>query len=813
MKDEMFFKKARPVWAVGRENEMNMTLGFYGEFEGPFLTGEDEAVLYITGSSLYRIFLNGTFIGHGPARAAHGYCRVDEIKLPVGLLTEHNTLAVEAVGYCVGSFYLPDQSSFLQAEARLGEKVLLFTGVGEECLCAASLPDRIQKVQRYSYQRVFLEAYRLKEDYSLWRTQGFGPEREEGAGPRKVALEETGGLELLKRHVPYCAFPVLEAQGICGRGRFEQISPGQDEQVVFWEDRSYTGISKEYKGYPAGELELLVSGEMDRIRSFVEKGCPGEQPQADREYRPLALPREGLELSQGEFVIAAWEYNDSGFLGAQIECEEDCVLTYVFDEILNEEGDVCYNRLYCVNAIRFELEKGRYDLETIQPYTQKYGKWMVMKGKARIRKLWIREYCSPQADRGSFECSAPAVNRIFEAARRTFAQNAVDLYTDCPSRERAGWLCDSFFMGRVEHVLTGSTAVEDNFLENYCLPERFNHLPEGMLPMCYPADHISDGFIPNWAMWLILEMEEYRMRKPGETVTERMLDKVEKLFRYFKGFENEEGLLEDLEGWIFVEWSRANDLVSGVNFPSNMLYSAALKAAGRIYGRKEWLSKGEKVAETVRKLSFRGTFFADQALRQGDELKVQEESTEVCQYYAFFLGIADRATYPELFELLKDEFGPKRNAEEVWPDVAQANAFIGNYLRIEILSRYGLADQILDETVRFFDYMVKRTGTLWENTGAYASCNHGFASHINWVCYRDLLGVRSIDYDQKCIEITIPECRLTSCRGRIPVGDSYFEEVWKKDRDCIVFDYRAPEQYTVRVQGMNNRKTVKISLL
>ena len=97
MKDEMFFKKARPVWAVGRENEMNMTLGFYGEFEGPFLTGEDEAVLYITGSSLYRIFLNGTFIGHGPARAAHGYCRVDEIKLPVGLLTEHNTLAVEAV--------------------------------------------------------------------------------------------------------------------------------------------------------------------------------------------------------------------------------------------------------------------------------------------------------------------------------------------------------------------------------------------------------------------------------------------------------------------------------------------------------------------------------------------------------------------------------------------------------------------------------------------------------------------------------------------------------------------------------------------
>lgn len=29
-----------------------------------------------------------------------------------------------------------------------------------------------------------------------------------------------------------------------------------------------------------------------------------------------------------------------------------------------------------------------------------------------------------------------------------------------------------------------------------------------MLPMCYPADVDGGGFIPNWAMWFILELKD-----------------------------------------------------------------------------------------------------------------------------------------------------------------------------------------------------------------------------------------------------------------------------------------------------------------
>ena len=62
---------------------------------------------------------------------------------------------------------------------------------------------------------------------------------------------------------------------------------------------------------------------------------------------------------------------------------------------------------------------------------------------------------------------------------------------------------------------------------------------------------------------------------------------------------------------MFVEWSKANDFVQDINFPSNMLYSSALYAAGELFGDKELTEKAEKLKITVRERSFDGEFFRD----------------------------------------------------------------------------------------------------------------------------------------------------------------------------------------------------------
>lgn len=46
-------------------------------------------------------------------------------------------------------------------------------------------------------------------------------------------------------------------------------------------------------------------------------------------------------------------------------------------------------------------------------------------------------------ERGSFECSDPTINRLHEMAIRTMLSNIHGLPTDCPHRERCGWLGDA----------------------------------------------------------------------------------------------------------------------------------------------------------------------------------------------------------------------------------------------------------------------------------------------------------------------------------------------------------------------------------
>jgi len=380
---------------------------------------------------------------------------------------------------------------------------------------------------------------------------------------------------------------------------------------------------------------------------------------------------------------------------------------------------------------------------------------------------------------------------------------------DCPSRERAGWLCDSFFTARVAYDLCGDTTIERNFFENFLLPERFEHLPAGMLPMCYPADHYNGRFIPNWAMWFVVQLEEYLQRSGDYELVKALEPKVMALFDYFRKFRNEDGLLEKLESWVFVEWSAANDFVQDVSYPSNMLYAAALSAAGRMYDRTDLIEQAEKIRDVVRRESFDGEFFVDNAVRKNGKLEVTNNRSEVCQYFAFFFNVATAETHKELWDVLSVKFGPDRADTKAYPEVHQANSFVGNYLRLELLSRYGLCRQLKSELVDYFLYMAKKTGTLWENTNTNGSCNHGFASHVAHCLYRDILGLYEIDRQRRVVELRFSDVGLEWCQGKIPTKDGEVCLRWWKNGDEMRFRVDVPAGYKVSVENLSQLQLVR----
>lgn len=766
-------EKAVPVWAKGREKEMNLTLGFRGVFS---IEEKREVSLRIAASTLYRVYLNGAFLGSGPARAGHGFFRVDSYDLSQKVTEGKNIVAIEVAGYNVNSFYTIDQPSFLQAEVALNGHVLLATGNNAD-FEAFVIKERVRKVERYSFQRPFTEYYRLQEGYDKWRTS-------EVSMVEKTTLAEYPAVFLLPRHLLLPDFSIVTPVAVYAKGKI-QFSKPKD----YIKDRSLVNINEKLKGYREEELEVSPS---QRIQ---------EMATASKEVlNDSVVPVPPLTMRKDDFYILDFGINQTGFIGAKVRCQTPSTLWFHFDEMLTGEDVASKKRMSGVNnQVVYELQPGEYDLETFEAYTLKFLKIMVTEGICTVETPYLREFAYPDHPKASFSCSNAKLNAIYDAAKQTFRQNAVDIFMDCPSRERAGWLCDSYFTAIMEKEFTGYSKIAYNFYENYALPEKFEALPQGMIPMCYPADHYDGVFIPNWSLWFIVQVDDYAKRGGDPLLVARLKDRIEGLLDYFEPFENEDGVLEKLQSWIFVEWSKANSWVQDVNYPTNMLYSAALAGAASLYGNPEWREKSERIRQQILQQSFNGTFFADNAVRENGILKVTSNMSEACQYYAFFFNIATPETHPELWKKLTEDFGPLRDEAHTFPEVAVANAFIGNYLRMDILSRYDRQAQLLSEIEDYFYYMAEKTGTLWENVHSQASCNHGFASYIGHLLYRDVLGISHIDYLKKEIVIRFSDIGLKHCQGSIPIGDEAVSLKWVRSDNRIRYHLEKPAHFRVKI--------------
>ena len=759
--------EAKAVWPAGLEKEMNTLIAFRTDFEA---AAGDDVTLDLVAWYSYRVTLNGAFVAFGPARGPKGFFRPDALKLPVQAGV--NRLQVEVAGYNVPNFYLMDQPPFFKAAVSVNGSVV---AVSDRDFEAFRLP-RVQKVPRYTYQRTFAEVYDV-------------PGAEEGPLELAAAPEPT----LIDRVAPY---PDYEVNPALVPISFADVKVDMTRKTHA--DRSLTlpGSKRErgFRGFPMDELTLNSAFLAQRLVYSNRRAATA----ADRAAK-------SFHLVAGQSVVFDNGFADAGFPGLTVTVKKPGRLCLTFDEVLSGDevrGVLRYRD--CCNILVWNLQKpGTYELSAFEPYVMRYLDIGLLEGEAEISAPHFRSYKNATAKRAQFRASDPVLMQIFEAAKETFRQNAVDVFMDCPSRERAGWNCDAYFTGPVSTLLTGNADLERVFEENIALPPAFDDMPEGMIPMCYPSDHPNGNFIPNWAMWFVLETEEYLARSGDRETVERLRPRFEKLVDYLWTFRNGDGLLEKLPKWVFVEWSRSNKLVQDVNYPSNMTWAEVLDAMARLYGRKDLAAEAKRVRETVRKQSWTGKWFCDNAVRQKDgSLKLSGECTETCQYYAFFFRTATKELYPELWKTLVADFGPKRFSEdrktlkshpEIWP----SNAFIGNYIRLKLLEREGMGNQILAETKGFFKYMADRTGTLWENDTECASCDHGFASYAAVLLVRCVLGVDKVDLVKRTLTLTDTEVDLEWCEAELPTPEGMIVFKWRKDGGVKKRTVSVPPGWTV----------------
>ncbi len=153
------FVSAKPIWPKGRETEKNLFVGFRAAFKAPT---QGKVLLRATGATLYRVFLNGHFLGHGPARGPHGFFRVDEWDLTDKLQAGRERRRLRGGGLQRQQL-LPARPALVPRRpksSRTARSSPRPTATARPFI-ATILKERVQKVQRYSFQRPFSEVYRF----------------------------------------------------------------------------------------------------------------------------------------------------------------------------------------------------------------------------------------------------------------------------------------------------------------------------------------------------------------------------------------------------------------------------------------------------------------------------------------------------------------------------------------------------------------------------------------------------------------------------------------------------------------------------
>lgn len=685
------FLQAKPVFPTGKSREMHTFAAFRA-------TASDlkHTQLHITAADFYQVWINGKFVSFGPARTAKGYAREDILPLDKFARDGENEIVIGVVCHYCCSLSTVKQPGFLQAEIRNGDRVICATGRDFE----GYLPTcRVRKVERFSTQRHFGEVWDFRNG-SSWT---------QDAERCALTVMDTSP-EVLDRHAPYPYYediPVAEAASV--------------GSLVFDESRPYNSLF-----YSFTANERWGRFEYDEIKYH-----PYEWIQRHRQVQASGEQTLPVHLKENEYAILDFSRIETGFPTLSVTADKESDVIVAFSEDASRE-EFRFTDMHCHNVLEFLIsEKSSPELMAFEPYVMRYAIVAVRSGEVTLNGFGIKTFIRDTSMLTLPDLGDEDLNAIYRGGVRTFAHNAVDIFMDCPSRERAGWLCDSYFTGKTEYALYGSSLVEEAFLENFRLYPENGEYVEGALPMCYPSEPQDGGkFIPQWTMWYILESADYLLNRNPKADKELFRPSIDKLMALYRRCENEDGLVENLPSWNFVEWSKANDWTHDVSYPTNFLYAQVLESVYRLYGDENLLRRSREVREKAVEQSFNGTVFLDHAVRdENGKLVLQEHCSEAGQYYAILFGGIDTNApkFAKLKNLVLNVFSANRNG--AMPEIAEINAFIGAYLRLEALLKMKEYRLVLRDVKEFFGCMEAETGTLWEYRQRHGSRDHGFASY------------------------------------------------------------------------------------
>ncbi len=467
-------------------------------------------VIHISADTRYKLYVNGRYIGQGPANNDLLHYSFDTYDIATQLQAGDNVIAVEVVNF-------GDRGAI-----RFHTKgtALIVQGNGQSEQLVNTSTDTWKSVRNAAYTALApFRDFEVKAYYAVGTTE----------------------------KVDAALYP------------WNWQQPAFDDST--WLQPTHAGF-----GYPFG----YAYGFGDPNRTLSPRTIPKlkEEPEMPMQVRTatgVSLAEAG-KLTRGGFTVPAHTkaelildqgYLTKGFPVIAIAKGKGAVVSLQYTEALYGPDDQKGNRNE-IDGKRFIGNKDVYlsnggDSQTFS--TLWYRTWRYVKLEVQtadepvvIKGLAATRYWYPFEMAASFDTGQPVHKQIWDVGWRTALLCSDETYMDCPYYEQLQYIGDT----RIQAFISLYVSGDDRLMRNAI--EQFYHsiTNEGITQSRYPSQLVQ--LIPTYSLFWVNMIYDYHMLRNDDAFTAKYLSGIASVIAWFEEKLDERGILGPLPWWSYLDW-------------------------------------------------------------------------------------------------------------------------------------------------------------------------------------------------------------------------------------------------------------------
>jgi len=696
-------------------------------------------IVHVSADNRYKFFVNGSYIGNGPARSVPEHWQYETYNLSPYLQNGKNTLAVQVWYY--GNEFMP------WGQTTSGKMGLIVQGnTPKESVINTNSTWKVKTDKAYAFKKVTPEVF--------YKTTGVGPVEIFDATKHTWGWQKTSFDDASWQYASSLSPGVAVSEGTeCGALQLEPRVIPQLEYVRaqgLTVERSNTELNKD--AFNSGEEVVIPANSKVQIL-------------LDNEVLNAGYPNLKVDKGSGSYIEMV--YSEAMF--------DDNNQKYHRDSVKGLQIKGYYDAFYPDGASRH--------FESLWYKTYRYVQLNIETSDEPlvINDLYFMQSLYPFELKGSFSCSDTMLNEIFEAGWRTGRLCAFENYVDCPYYEQVQYFGDQNISNPVTVWLSGDTRL----MKSTIMQAAYSQLPEKITKAAAPG---SVTVIPFFSITVIGIINNYLDYTADTAFVRSHTGMINGILEWYENKLNENNMLGPMSHWNFVDcteawpWDPEGGTVcepegtkTGNSSILTLQYVYGLNLASEIFTilgdevkAEEYAQKAEKIKSAVYRLCWdekRG-YLADTPEKIG--------FSQHANIFGALTGTFDTQTAKEILSRVMDD-------KELIQATLQYQAYFHKGL-----VKYGMGEAYTNHLDKWKELINLGFSTFPEYPGVNTRSDcHAWSAYPAYEMLHIICGIQIAKAGFEEVMIKPALGPLEWAKGRIPCKDGFIEVDLTNNNDLL----------------------------